>query len=40
MDLLTTAWDSIYAIAVGLMAGILVQRIGMVDWMIEKIMRK
>ena len=40
MDLLTTVWDSIYALAVGMVAGILVQRVGMVDWLLEKLMRK
>tara|TARA_R110000824_G_scaffold87676_6_gene216058 strand:+ start:301 stop:429 length:129 start_codon:yes stop_codon:yes gene_type:complete len=40
MDFLTMVWDSVYALAVGTVFGVLVQRIGMVDWLLAKIMRK
>jgi len=40
MDFLAMAWDSVWALAVGMGFGILMQRVGMVDWLLAKIMRK
>ena len=40
MDFLTMVWDSVYALMVGMIAGVLMQRVGMVDWLLEKVMRK
>ena len=40
MDFLTMVWDSVYALAVGMVAGVLVQRVGLIDWLLAKLMRK
>ena len=40
MELLTTALDSVYALAVGIGFGVLFQRVGLVDWLIAKVLRK
>ena len=40
MEFLGMVWDSVYALSVGIIAGVLMQRVGMIDWMLDKIMRK
>ncbi len=40
MEILTSLWDGIYALCVGVIAGVLIQRLGMVDWMMSKLMGK
>ena len=40
MGFLTMVWDSVYALAVGVCVGVLAQRVGLIDWLLAKIMRK
>lgn len=40
MDFLTMAWDGVYALAVGVCFGVLAQRVGLIDWLLAKLMRK
>tara|TARA_R110002051_G_scaffold49659_2_gene96838 strand:+ start:4771 stop:4899 length:129 start_codon:yes stop_codon:yes gene_type:complete len=40
MEFLSMAWDSVYALAVGIGFGVLFQRVGLVDWLIAKVLRK
>tara|TARA_R100000655_G_scaffold11743_6_gene27020 strand:+ start:281 stop:403 length:123 start_codon:yes stop_codon:yes gene_type:complete len=40
MDFLTNLWDSTFALCVGVVFGVLVDRLGVVDWLMAKILRK
>jgi hypothetical protein len=40
MELLQGIWDSAFALVVGTVFGILVDRLGIVDWFLQKILRR
>ena len=40
MDLIQGIWDSAFALCVGTIFGILVDRLGVIDWLMQKILRR
>ena len=40
MDFLQGIWDSALALCVGTVFGILVDRLGVIDWLMQKILRR
>ena len=40
MDFLQGVWDSAFALAVGVIFGILIDRLGVIDWFMHKILRR